>query len=168
MTHLTYQKPTFSSTAVAIMRTGLLAGTLDILAAFTNTYFASGRGPDIVLKYIASGVWGSEAFSGGAVMMVYGFLFHYLIALGWTTLYFVAYPLLRSLQRPGFIISGIIYGVVVWAMMNYVILPQSNVAPPGVSWGSAITGVLIIIVVVGLPVVFAAERFYNKTKMRGK
>lgn len=146
------------------MRAGLLAGTLDILAAFTNTYVASGRGPDVVLKYIASRVWGSEAFSGGAVMMVYGLLFHYLIAFGWTSLYFVVYPQLRRLQRPRFILSGIIYGMMVWVMMNYVILPLSNVPPPVLSWGPAITGILIIIVAVGLPIAFFAERFYNKQK----
>ena len=168
MRHVISRKPVFSSTAAAIMRASLLAGTLDILAAFINTYIASGRGPEVVLKYIASGVWGSEGFSGGAVMMVYGLFFHYLIAFGWTTLYFVAYPQLRRLQRPGFVLSGIIYGMMVWAMMNYVILPLSNVPLPVISWGAAITGILIIIFAVGLPIAFSAERFYNKTKMRGE
>lgn len=168
MNHVTYQNPMISAAAIAIVRTGLLAGSLDILAAFTNTYIVSGRGPGVVLKYIASGVWGSEAFAGGATMVVYGLLFHYLIAFGWTTLYFVCYPQLRRLQLPGFIISGIIYGVIVWAMMNYVILPLSNVPPPAISWKSAITGILIIIFAIGLPIAVSAERYYNKTKMRGR
>ena len=48
-----------------ILTTGLLAGTLDILAAFIQSYLMANVVPSTVLKYIASGVFGKSAYSGG-------------------------------------------------------------------------------------------------------
>ncbi|HSR17657.1 MAG TPA: hypothetical protein VLM39_06140, partial [Ignavibacteriaceae bacterium] len=50
---------------IKIIWTTFLAGTLDINAAFINSYLRSEVTPDIVLQYIASGLLGPDAFSGG-------------------------------------------------------------------------------------------------------
>jgi hypothetical protein len=59
---------------------GLIVGTLDILAAFIQYYISTQKNPLVVLKFIASGVFGKEAFSGGDVMLFWGLLFHFTIA----------------------------------------------------------------------------------------
>ena len=70
--------------------TALLVGTLDIVAAFVDYWLATGRGPEGVLRYVASGAFGSAAFTGGICMIWYGLLFHYMIAAAWTALFFWA------------------------------------------------------------------------------
>ena len=61
----------------AILKTGLIAGTLDILAAIVILAKMNAVG---VLQYVASGVFGKEAFSGGTTMAIAGLIFHYIIA----------------------------------------------------------------------------------------
>ena len=39
-----------------------VAGSLDICAAFIQAYLVKGSTPDIILKYIASGLFGKDAF----------------------------------------------------------------------------------------------------------
>ena len=57
-----------------IILTGLLAGTLDAIAAIV----VSQASPAAVFKFIASGAFGAgKAFSGGDIMIVWGVLFHY-------------------------------------------------------------------------------------------
>ena len=71
-----------------ILVAGLVAGTLDILAAFVQTYINTRKGPDIVLKYIASGVFGrKEAFGGGDSMIIWGLLFHFIIAMAFAAFF---------------------------------------------------------------------------------
>ena len=65
-----------------IIIAGIIAGTLDIIAACVHYYIVSdGKNPDVVLKFIASGVFGPrQAFSGGFIMSVLGLVLHYAIA----------------------------------------------------------------------------------------
>ncbi|HEY2727215.1 MAG TPA: hypothetical protein VGI61_08585, partial [Parafilimonas sp.] len=62
----------------------LLAGTLDILAAFADYYIATRRGPEGVLRFIASGVFGKDAFTGASLMIWLGLFFHFVIAFALT------------------------------------------------------------------------------------
>jgi hypothetical protein len=80
----------------SVLGGGAIAGTLDIISAFiyTSVY---GRQPDFVLKYIASGVLGNEAFNGGTATVLLGLAIHYIIAFCWTILFFVIYPRLKFL-----------------------------------------------------------------------
>ena len=55
-----------------ILFSGLIAGTLDISAAIL--FLANGNAAG-VLKYIASGAFGKDAFTGGDEMLAWGVLF---------------------------------------------------------------------------------------------
>ena len=48
-----------------IFKTTIIAGCLDIIAACIQSYILKSSTPDKVLKYIASGVFGKAATSGG-------------------------------------------------------------------------------------------------------
>src|SRR5262252_5521877 len=96
-----------------ILLVGLLVGALDILTAFADYFLATGNGPEGVLKFIASGVFGRAAFKGGANMIISGLLFHFLIAYFFTLLFFLIYPKTKFLQKSK-IITAVIYGMFIW------------------------------------------------------
>ncbi len=89
-----YQLTPSRSAGSTIVQAGLLAGTLDISAACIHAYLLRGTTPVQVLRYVASGVWGTDAFQGGTGIALQGLLFHFIIAFGWTVLFFLAYPLI--------------------------------------------------------------------------
>ncbi len=145
----------------SVVFTGLLAGTLDILAAFANTYIKTGRDPSVVLRFIASGVWGREALSGGTAMAMMGLLFHYIIATSWTTFFFVVAQKWGVLTRR-WIVSGVLYGMFVWVMMDRVVLSLSNVPRLPFDPTQAWIGVLILIFFIGLPISYMSRRYSER------
>ena len=145
--------------------TGLLAGTLDGLSACIMYYSQSGKDPLNVFRFIASGVFGSPALSGGVPMGLWGIIFHYVIAFGWTILFFWLAAKLPVLTR-NWIVSGIAYGIFVWLMMNLVVVPVSLVpmkAGPK-EWAGILKATLILIICIGLPVSYSAKRYLPNRK----
>ena len=69
---------------------------------------------------IASGVLGAEAFAGGAASAALGVALHFLIALGAAAVYVLASRPMGVL-RVRWLASGLIYGVVVYAVMQGVV-----------------------------------------------
>jgi len=145
----------------AILLAGLLAGTLDILSAFINFYIVTGKSPVIVLHYIATAVFGQEAYNGGAGMAAVGLLFHYIIAYGWATLYFLAFPHVSFLARSKYV-SGILYGAFVWFCMNLIVVPLTLVKTAPFNAAKAALQMGILMVCIGLPVAILADRFYRR------
>jgi hypothetical protein len=62
-----------------LIKAGLIVGTLDILAAFIQFFIQTKGNPLIILKYIASGLLGKEAYSGGDTVILLGLILHYLL-----------------------------------------------------------------------------------------
>jgi hypothetical protein len=153
-------RPTF---ARAVLVTGLIAGTLDILAACTSAYIQRGMTPDKLLQFVASGLFGADAFSGGTIMAVVGLVMHFMIATSWTLLYYLIYPRLNFLQKNK-IVSGIIYGAFVWVMMNRVILPFTDIPKSPFNLTSALIGMIILMLMIGMPNAFRAPRYYDSVK----
>jgi hypothetical protein len=141
----------------------LLAGTLDILAAVIQTLVLGGR-PVKMLQYIASGVFGTESFSGGGSFAIIGLVFHYVIALIWTSIFFLLFPKIKILSK-NWVLSGLFWGLLIWAAMNLVVLPLSNVPQSPWNTSRAIIALLILIVAMGLPISYLAHRFYSNDKL---
>jgi hypothetical protein len=141
-----------------ILAGGLIAGTLDIIAACVQVWLRSRTTPILVGQYIASGALGRSAFAGGNKTAVLGFAFHYLIATTATALFYFASRKLRFLvERP--ISMGLLYGVLVWLFMNFVVVPLSAITQRGSSLSTRIVGLLIIMFCVGLPIALIVRRF---------
>lgn len=140
-----------------ILITGLIAGTLDILSAI---FLLAGGNAAGVLKYIASGAFGQSALVGGSEMIVWGLVLHYGIALGWTADFFLLYPKLPFLRRNKWL-NAAAYGVLVWALMNLVVLPTTQIAVPAFTASGVLKNVAILVVCIGLPVALLADRFYR-------
>lgn len=147
------------SRLLTILITGLIAGTLDILAAI---YLLAGGNAAGVFKYIAGGAFGKAALEGGGEMIVWGAVFHYLIALFWTTLFFLIYPKLPFLKLNKWL-NAFFYGIFVWTVMNLVVLPLSNIAPRAFTVSGVLKNAVILIICIGLPAALTADWFYNKT-----
>jgi len=139
---------------------GLLAGTLDITFACISAYLSRGTTPVTVLKYVASGLFGKEAFAGGTMMPVYGLLIHYIIAYSFTALFFWIYPSLKLLSK-NVVLTAILYGIFIYVVMDLIILPFTR-APKGTfRIDKALLAAAILMVAIGLPLSIVARRFYR-------
>lgn len=144
-----------------ILYSGLLVGTFDILSAVVYYYIITGNNPIRIFPYIASGVFGKDAFSGSNSMIIAGLLFHYLIAFTFTILFFLLYPYIKNIFRNR-IITGIVYGIFIWCVMNLIVVPLSNTPPPTWKPERMFINMVILILAIGLPLSFIASRFYRR------
>jgi hypothetical protein len=143
-----------------ILKAWLIAGTLDILSAIIQTYVRSGKTPGFILKYIASGVFGKQAMTGGTGMILAGIFFHYFIAFAFTVLFFLAYPKIKLLQK-NVVVVGIVYGLLCWCIMNLVVVPLSNAPVPHPTPFIRILGILYLIFLIGLPIALITKKHYT-------
>lgn len=146
-----------------ILLATLIVGTLDILAAMIRTY-SRGGDPIIVLKYIASAVHGPAAFSGGTGIAATGLLFHYIVAFGWTLLFFILYPVLK-LQTWNRIVLAVVYGILIWAVMSNVVLPLTKAPRSGAfNWREAAIAAGILVLAIGFPLSLIGYNHFKKKR----
>jgi hypothetical protein len=141
----------------------LIAGTFDICYATGFSYWRSGVAPARVLRFVASGLLGASAAQGGAAVPALGLALHYLIAFIVGAVFFAAVMMSPALiKRP--VLSGALYGLGVYGVMNYVVIPLSKIGPrptpPAIVWG---TGVLVHMFLIGVPIALAARRAFART-----
>jgi hypothetical protein len=145
--------------ALRVLAIGLFAGTLDIAEALIFNVLR-GITPMMVLQYIASGLIGAASFHGGLASTGLGLVLHCLIALGWTTLFYIASRKVAILTlRP--VLSGLIYGGLIYLIMNVVVLPASGVphCKNTTTIAAIVNGVLALLVCMGLPVSVLTSRY---------
>jgi uncharacterized membrane protein YagU involved in acid resistance len=110
-----------------VVASGLLGGALDLTFAFIF-YGYQGAGPKIILRSIASGVLGPEAFSAGVWTLPLGAALHFFIAVcAAFVFYFASRSLTVLTRRP--VWCGAAFGVAMYVFMHSVVLPLSRVHP---------------------------------------
>jgi hypothetical protein len=145
-----------------ILKATFIAGSLDIIAACLQAWLSKSTvTPDVVLKYIASGVFGKDAYAGGTEMILCGLLFHFMIAFACTLVYFLLYPKLKFLHWNIFF-SSLLIALVAWAVTTQLIMPMSQIKQPPFDLTKALSAIAILYVCIGLPVSYFAKRFYRK------
>jgi hypothetical protein len=146
-----------------ILYSGLLSGTLDILAAILIYAVLLHKTTAVkILQSIASGIFKQDAYTGGVQMAFYGLLLHYFIALIFAYFYFKAYPYFPFLQK-NFLLSGFLYGLFVWIVMNLIVLPiVFPKLPPKQFDFPLLLSILILIFCIGLPIAFITKKYYSK------
>ena len=137
---------------LAIAVGGLTAGALDLTQAII---LFGGRIPLV----IAAGLLGRQALKGGPATYALGVSLHFFIALSIAAVYYGASRRLRFLiEHP--IVCGLAYGAAVELVMNLVVLPLSALQSRGpYRLYDLILGLLVHMVVIGLPVAFSIRRF---------
>jgi hypothetical protein len=143
-----------------VLKTTLLVGTLDIVAACLRAYTANGTTPDRVLQYIASGVFGKSAYAGGSFMMAWGLFFHYIIAAACVACFFWAYPKWSFLWK-NIWVNAVLIGIVAWLVTNQIVVPLSQIKQPPFQLVNALIAAGILIVCIGLPTAFAAKNYFR-------
>ncbi|MGD0445645.1 MAG: hypothetical protein ABSA39_17055 [Edaphobacter sp.] len=135
----------------------LIAGTLDISDAFIF-YGLRGVTTIRILQGIASGLLGRAAFTQGTRSAILGLLLHYFIATTVATIYIFASRRL-PLSRHPFLWRGL-YGIGVYIVMNYVVIPLSRIGPrPTPPLIPLINGVAALIFCIGIPTALIARRY---------
>jgi len=141
-----------------ILMAGLIAGVLDITAAIVTTLLR-GRPPLRMLQSIASGVLGLDSYNGGLKTSALGLVLHFVIATGWAAVFYVASRKLTFLVRQA-IVSGLLYGIVVYFFMQLVVLPLSAF-PHKVTFNLSglLIGLGVHMLCVGLPISLTVRRY---------
>jgi hypothetical protein len=137
----------------------LVAGTLDILDAIIFHQLHNNIAPIRILQSVASGLLGRPAFTGGLRTAAIGLAIHFCIATFWATLFIVIARSVPALRRHA-IASGIAYGLIVYAIMNYLVVPQTHAHPlPTQASIPVLNGVCAIVFCIGLPIALINKRF---------
>jgi hypothetical protein len=144
------------SALLAIAVGGGIAGTLDLLQACILFGWK-------IPLVIAGGLLGRQAFQGSAGTYLLGVFLHFLIACSAAVIYYAASRRLRFMtEHP--LVCGLFFGAAVEEVMTLVVLPLSALHARGpYSLHDLILGLLVHMVVVGLPISFSVRRFCRLT-----
>ena len=104
----------------AIVLGGLIAATIDIAAASLIT----GRSPASIMQVIAGGLLGKASRDGGIATVILGAVLQEIMGLLIAAIYVVFSKTIPGLQRR-WIPSGLLYGAIIFFVMNYVVVPLS-------------------------------------------
>lgn len=108
----------------SVVPAGFVAGTIDIGAAALINWL----NPVIILHAIASGVLGKASYLEGTRSALLGLVLQWCMSLLIAAIYVSAAGRLRWL-RANWLRSGVAYGVAVFVVMNYLVVPLSAAWP---------------------------------------
>ncbi len=149
------------SASRALLYATLVVGILDLADAFVF-FGLRGARPIRILQSIASGLLGRGAFSGGLGTAFLGAVLHFFIAFLVVATFFVASRYISILRRTP-VWSGMMYGVVVYLVMNFVVLPLSAAGRGSYAWPIVANGLIIHMLGVGLPSSLFASRVSSRS-----
>jgi hypothetical protein len=141
---------------------GLVAGTIDIAAAAA----ISSLGFGVVLRAVASGLLGRAAFQGGPGVAVLGMVLQWVMSWIIAGVFVTASVKFPSLTRR-WVASGVVYGVIVFFVMNYGVLPLSAVGHIAHFKPLSFVENLLAMVLFGLIIASIASRFLDGERRRG-
>jgi hypothetical protein len=160
----TVGKQSVQTLLVTLFGAGLLVGILDELSAIAvYTGLLDRFSVPQLMRFIASGAFGELAFSGGAEMVAWGIGLHFLIAYSFAIPYVLAFPYVGLLQRHQ-VLSGLLYGLFIWLVMNWVVLPLSQTPKAPFEWLVGLLSLGWHMLLVGLPfALFVAYRYKTQS-----
>jgi uncharacterized membrane protein YagU involved in acid resistance len=106
---------------------GALAGIGDGLDAVIYYNWASNVAPSRLFQFIASGLLGAQSFSGGWATVLLGVVLHFTVAIGSAAVFYAGCRMVPALVRQPWI-TGPAYGLIVYSVMHYIVVPMSAVA----------------------------------------
>ncbi|MGZ8867385.1 MAG: hypothetical protein ACXW2P_03500 [Thermoanaerobaculia bacterium] len=146
----------------SILTGTVIVGILEIgeVIAF---YALRGVQPIRILQGVAAGLDGRESFRGGWETALIGLAIHFTIALVVVTIYHLAAAKAPFLSSQPYI-YGALYGVAVFAVMSYLVVPMSAAGPPNRSWPIIANLLFVHVFCVGIPAALTA-RFSGGTDL---
>ncbi|QGZ95497.1 hypothetical protein [Terricaulis silvestris] len=145
---------------IAILLGGLIAGVLDITYACVHYGLVYDIPPTRIFQSVAAGVYGGEAArAGGLTTAGVGLALHLLL----TTImaaFFVAWTRMVPALNRWSLLSGPTYGLAIFALMQFVVLPLSAAGGGNHPEGQFLLGGLLIHAFgVGYVIALIAKRF---------
>ena len=151
--------PAAGKVFLAVFWGGLACGVFDITQACIAYGIQNHLPPMRVFQSVAAGLMGPKAFQGGASTAALGLVLHFFIAFSWAAINYVASRNV-SFMTESPVIAGLLYGELVWLVMNYVVIPLSALHHgPRFDKASIITGPVGHLFLVGLPIALAVKRW---------
>ena len=136
---------------------GLVAGVLDILYACVFWGVRRGVPARRIFQSVAAGVLGKATFDGGWNSAALGLALHFFIAISMAVAYYLVARRWALLWRQPWL-CGAVYGVFLYAFMNYVVVPLSRAGSGGKDVLWITLTVLVHMVLVGIPCALFARR----------
>lgn len=130
---------------------GVLAGALDITYAWLFWWLKAGVRASRIFQSVAAGLLGRASFSGGARTAALGLALHFFIAISMSLVYYLVatrWPLLW--RRP--VLCGAGYGLLLYAIMNYLVVPLSAAGPGSRDPLWIALSVVVHVVLIGIPI----------------
>jgi hypothetical protein len=143
-----------------VLAGGLLAGTLDIVYACIFWALKSDVPARRILQSVAAGLLGKASFEGGWKTAALGLTLHYLIALSMSVVYYLVaarWGLLR--QRP--VLCGAAYGLLLYGVMNYIVVPLSAAGPGSKNPLWITLSIAAHVLLIGIPIALLARRAHR-------
>ncbi len=138
---------------------GFVAGALDIIYAWAFWAVKAHVSAMAILQSVAAGLLGKAAFVGGAEAAAIGLALHFSMATLMSVVYFlVAKRWVALVQRP--LQYGPAYGLVLYGVMNYIVVPLSAVPSPKGPQDPLWLGLSVVahMTLVGLPISVLTRR----------
>jgi hypothetical protein len=136
---------------------GAVVGTIDIAYAIGFWYAVRDVAPLRIMQSVAAGVLGRDAFTGGVATAALGLGLHYVIATSMVIAYHVAGRRFRVLFDRA-IPLGILYGVILYGVMSYVVIPLSAASRPAFYAPWVLISIAVHAFGIGLPGALFARR----------
>jgi hypothetical protein len=104
----------------AILWGGLVGGTIDVFSASLISLLS----PLLIMRFIAAGLLGPGVIKGGLDISLIGLLLQWLMCIIITAIFVLASRHLAWMRRD-WRVTGVAYGIPVYFVMTYVVLPLS-------------------------------------------
>ena len=142
----------------AILGGTLVAGTvLEAWMLFSFTVILRTFSPLEALQWDASNLLGDAAFAQGFGSATAGLLMHYLVALVWSAVYVFLFARQRIVDMHP-LLNGALFGVFVWFVMTFVVLPLGVGNHLQVNALGILSGVAAHVVFFGMPLAYVVRR----------
>jgi hypothetical protein len=146
----------------AVIAGGLIAGAANLVYAVI-AFGLTGVPAMRLLQGIASGLFGEAAYSGGVPAAICGGVLHFAMSIAMAGAYVAAslrFPVL--LRQP--MLCGAVYGVALFVLMHYVVVPLSAAVPLEAetartvsTWALNRAGIFVHAFLVGAPIAAIAH-----------
>jgi len=149
--------------ALFVVTGGLVAGTLDITYACVFWAIKAGVPAQRIFQSVARGLLGAAAFRGGATTAALGLFLHYLIATTMSVTYYFAARKWVVLRRHS-LTCGAVYGLLLYVVMTYVVVPLSAAARAGGAQDRLWVALSIVVhmFLIGVPIAFFTRRAFGQ------
>lgn len=145
---------------IAILLGGVIAGALDITYACAHYGLVYDIPPTRIFQSVAAGVYGrDEARAGGMTTASVGLALHFMMTILMAA-FFVAWTRMVPALNRWPLLAGTTYGLAIFALMQFVVLPLSAAGGGNHPEGQFLLGGLLIHAFgVGYVIALAAKRF---------